>query len=76
VQNFVSGSDRSVVTVLRRADIRVGLVYGRKRRHLPQEAGGSRQDGHLHDPPAVLTSLQHVRQVSRLAFIKLSTQLK
>ena len=58
------GSYKSISIVLRWADIRSGLIHGWKYCRLPQEAGCARQNSHLHDTPAFISGLRHVRQVT------------
>lgn len=61
-QHVLVGIDEPTTDVLRRADVRSGLVHGTERRDSAQVLGREGKDRHLHHPPAVVRSLLHVRQ--------------
>jgi len=58
----LTGVDRPSADVLRRTDLRTGLVHGAKRHQRTQIDGVQRQDHHLHHSPAVFRGVLHVRQ--------------
>lgn len=59
-QLVLVGIDEPTTDVLRRADVRSGLLHGTERRDGAQVLGREGEDRHLHHPPAVVRSLLHV----------------